>query len=184
MSLTESEIKKIKKYYNKTFEHSDKQYTYNLLDIIKYVVYWKSLMEENKDKLVNIPQVMQVQQDMVFGYDQLKHISQGDLDDNSPKSIMKRHIAMFTKANNINDDMLVMVNGYIEQYYSFMTFGNYKNPVYLTIAIMILHEKKSSKKQEIVAAPVEEELYYGEEGDSFDYGGDDDFRVDDDDDFF
>ena len=103
MSLTESEIKKIKKYYNKTFEHSDKQYTYNLLDIIKYVVYWKSLMEENKDKLVNIPQVMQVQQDMVFGYDQLKHISQGDLDDNSPKSIMKRHIAMFTKANNINE---------------------------------------------------------------------------------
>jgi hypothetical protein len=181
MSLSDKEIKKIKRYESGKFEHLDKTHTYNVTEIVKYVIYWKQVMEENSRKIMYIPQSGQT---TVAGYDQLKHISQGDLDDNSPKSVMKKQIAMFTRGNNISDDMLVIISGYIEQYYSLMGFGNYKNPVYLSVAIMILHEKTTQQVEDVkIDHQVVEDTYYGEEGfeesDEFrggsDSGGESDF---------
>jgi hypothetical protein len=189
MSLTTEEIKNIKKMKGKTYNIETRNIDYSLRDIIKYVMYWKYIIENFKDEIRGGGTSFGV-----VGFSQLKHVSQEGIDDKSPKGILKLQSYLFMSNNDFTKDQQGIVGSYIETYYSFMNFVEYKNPIYLSIAVLCLDKSKTQTEERVE----EEEVgfVYGEDIEEFrggegmeDYEGDygyDEYGEDggDDDDFF
>ena len=191
MSLSKDEIKSIKWYKGKKYNLDLRTADYSLRDIIKYVMYWKYLIDNYKGEIRSGGTSIGV-----VSYAQLTHMSREDLDDKSPKSILKLQSYMFMKDNDFSDDQRVLVDSYIEKYYSFMNFLEYKNPIYLSVALLCIDTKIEVVPEKEDEPPLylqEETGFYGDAGDEFryedeggsDYGGDEgsDFGGDFGDDF-
>ena len=91
----------------------------------------------------------------VVSYSQLGQISSEELDDKSPKGVLKLQSYMFLNDNNFSKDDINVVKSYIENYYSFMNFLEYKNPIYLSVAVLCLtKEARHTREKKPLFEPV------------------------------
>lgn len=183
MSLNSNEMKNIKVYKGQSYNLDTRTVEYSLRDIIKYVIYWKYLIDNYSSEIRITGTSIGV-----MSYTQMSHVSREEADDKSPKGILKLQSYLFMKDNNFSEDQQVIVNSYLENYYSFMNFLEYKNPIYLSVALLCIDIKREAEPVEESSLLLQgiEELDYGAEGDEFRYEDDDDEfggRGDDDDEF-
>jgi hypothetical protein len=181
MSVTKEEIKSIKKYKDiKYYTTENREITLNLRDILKYVIYWKYLIDNYKSEARVVGSSIGV-----VSYKQLEQLSEDELDDKSPKGILKLQSYMFMNDNKFSKDQIGIVKSYIENYSSFMNFLEYKNPVYLSVALLCISKDITKKEvEEDVALAsfipediVEDELRYESDDEIIQYS---DFEDDDD----
>ena len=178
MSITKQEIKNIQSYKGKSYSIDTRTLEYSLRNITRYVLYWKYLIDNYKGEIrVGGSSIGQA------GFAQLKHVSQEGVDDKSPKGILKLQSYLFLENNNFSNDQKIFVNSYIESYYSFMNYLEYKNPIYLSIAILCLDKIQTSidEDETIITEEEDQGFMYGEDEDEFRGGGEeeDEFREDD-----
>ena len=134
MSITEEERKSILKYKDVVYYLTDnREITLNLRDVLKYVLYWKYLIGKYKSEIRVAGASIGV-----VSYKQLEQLSSDDMDDKSPKGILKLQSYMFMNDNNFASDDISLVKSYLESYSTFMNFLEYKNPIYLSVALLCL----------------------------------------------
>jgi hypothetical protein len=134
MSLTKEEIKSIREYKDiKYYTTENRKITLNLRDILKYVIYWKNLINNYKGEIRVYSSSVGV-----VSYKQLEQISDEELDDKSPKGILKLQSYMFMNDNNFSKDEIGLVKSYIENYSSFINYLEYKNAIYLSVALLCI----------------------------------------------
>tara|TARA_Y100001980_G_C14554432_1_gene341118 strand:+ start:555 stop:1130 length:576 start_codon:yes stop_codon:yes gene_type:complete len=143
MSITKEEIKSIKKYKDVNYYTTEnRKITLNLRDILRYVIYWKDLISNYKGEVR-----LSGSSVGIVSYKQLEQLSDEELDDKSPKGILKLQSYMFMNDNKFSKDQIALVKSYIENYASFINFLEYKNPICISIAILCI--SKDVTKEEV-----------------------------------
>ena len=171
MDITETEKKNIKSRQKKLKKVDFKH-------VIKYMVYLKNIMKNNRS-MMQAPQSVRLgDQEAVMGYDQVGQVSYGDFDENTVSGNMIKSIIKLNENENIfTEDEITNCIAFIKSYADFILFLEYKNPLYMSIAILCIDKKQSSPIQTLPTLQPYSSVvqdYGGEDyGDYGDYGGED-----------
>ena len=166
MDITETEKRNIrskqKKFGKVDFRH-----------VIKYMIYLKNIMKNNKPMMQVSRTMMLGDQEAVMGYDQVGQVSYGDFDENTVSGNMIKSIIKLSENNKFTDDEITNCIAFIKSYADFILFLEYKNPLCMSIAILCIDKKQSSPIQSLqpYSTTIPE---YGDFGGD-DYGGGEDY---------
>ena len=169
MDITETEKKNIKSRQKKLKKVDFKH-------VIKYMIYLKNIMKNNRS-MMQAPQAIRLgDQEAVMGYDQVGQVSYGDFDENTVSGNMIKNIIKLNEENIFTEDEITNCIAFIKSYADFILFLEYKNPLYMSIAILCIDKKQSSPIQTLpTLQPYSSVVQDYGGGDYGDYGGGDDY---------
>ena len=179
MSISEELKLEILKYNNKKFTIKDKTDTYNIREIIKYVIYCRDILSLYKDKvgLTGISFVQPDQQETAIGYGQLEQVSFGtSFDPKMPLDSFILGVIEFMDSNNFSEDKINIVKKFIDDYNIFMQPIEFKSPIYLSIGYLCVQNTTKIKPSDTEFREID---MMDEFGGEFGGGDDDDYFSDD-----
>ena len=186
MSLSDELLVEIKTYENKSYIVRDKNEKYELVEIVKYVIYCNNIIDKYKTK-VGMTSVSFVQPDeprFEVSYAQLEQISFIEsLDPKNTIDAFKLSVFEFLNTNNMVDKV-DLVFKFISEYDVYIEPIEYKSPVYLTIAYLCI--KNVKPKTDVASTVLDADLIayrevedFGEGDVSEGFGSDEDFGDED-----
>jgi hypothetical protein len=153
----------------------------NVYDLIKYVCYWKKILQNEINDMPRIAPNID-DQEYVVGYKQLEQIGQESFDRTTPLGLLKLQIFQFCTYNNnlISEDQLSTILNNVDTYETFIDKIEYKNPIYLSLGFICIKKDTQipttlypiNPIDSIVEEEEEEEGDIWEEGDEGDYDSD------------
>lgn len=143
MNLSEELKREIRKYDGKSYMNRDKKDKYNLIEIVKYVMYCDNIIIRNKSKVGITGGSLMMNEDTQIGYGQLEQVSFGTmLDPKVPLDSFILNVIEFMDTNQFGENKLNMVKKFIEDYNIFMEPIEFKSPIYLAIGYLCVTSVK------------------------------------------